>query len=289
MPSTARVPLNLEEVLDIYPMFEDRCQYFSLSRFRRCKNRISSASRQEALRLLDLGREYFTEGQDIEYILRDLASALLCTQCRQSRVGRLASMWSDEVWRYLVDWHGFTIIANTGNGKYRSLQKQRRAEAKALRSNVVRGPMQQAEQTQQAPVEERRPQQQSSGPIIPTRCWEEPANRLSETSVSTSSGLGQAPRVSNTSVVSGSVVPRAVEGDCGICLLGFLVDVTGGSAREYTAAEKKLYETNYDYHRWVWCRNHCGTNYHQHCMDRWIRTSSVLYPKCPTCNRFWIY
>ncbi|KAF7630156.1 hypothetical protein AFLA_010785 [Aspergillus flavus NRRL3357] len=164
-----------------------------------------------------------------------------------SRVGRLASMWSDEVWR--------------------SLQKQRRAEAKALRSNVVRGPMQQAEQTQQAPVEERRPQQQPSGPIIPTRCWEEPANRVSETSVSTSSGLGQAARVSNTSVVSGSVVPRAVEGDCGICLLGFLVDVTGGSAREYTAAEKKLYETNYDYHR----------------------TSSVLYPKCPTCNRFWIY
>ncbi|QMW25248.1 hypothetical protein G4B84_000493 [Aspergillus flavus NRRL3357] len=139
-------------------------------------------------------------------------------------------MWSDEVWR--------------------SLQKQRRAEAKALRSNVVRGPMQQAEQTQQAPVEERRPQQQPSGPIIPTRCWEEPANRVSETSVSTSSGLGQAARVSNTSVVSGSVVPRAVEGDCGICLLGFLVDVTGGSAREYTAAEKKLYETNYDYHRW---------------------------------------
>ncbi|KAE8317981.1 hypothetical protein BDV41DRAFT_572449 [Aspergillus transmontanensis] len=271
MPSQARLPLDLAEILDIYPLFEDRCQYFSLSRFRRCKNRISPASRPEALRLLDLGMKYLTGGQDIEYILRDLASVLLCTQRHQSRVSRLAGNWSNEVW-----------------SKHRSLQKQWRAEAKALRSNGVRGPMQQTEQTQQAPVEERRPQQQPSGRIIPTRCWEEPANRVNETSVSMSSGLGQAARVSNTSVVSGMVVPRAVEGDCGICLLGFLVDVTGGSAREYTAAEKKLYETNYDYHRWVWCRNHCGTNYHRDCMNRWIR-SSVLYPKCPTCNRFWIY
>ncbi|KAE8417975.1 hypothetical protein BDV36DRAFT_295563 [Aspergillus pseudocaelatus] len=289
MPTQVMPPHTFAEMLNITPWVECRCLGFNISRLRHCKNRISPASRAQALKLLNLVTEHFNQGRDIRSLLADLASMLLCIESHQSQVRRLANKWDFQAWRYWVGRRDSTTTNNMGNSENRSVQGQQGAEARALRSDVMRGPMQPMEQTQQAPAEERRPQRQPPGQCIPARCWVEPANRGNETLVRSSSGLGQAAGVTNTSVVPGMVAPRVVDGECGICLLGFLVDVTGGSAREYTAAEKKLYETRYDYRRWVWCRHHCGTNYHRDCMDRWIMVSGFMYPKCPTCSQFWLY
>ncbi|OGM44409.1 hypothetical protein ABOM_006948 [Aspergillus bombycis] len=284
MSPQATLQHQLSEILNMHPPPEYQCLEFSISRVYRCKNTISPVTRAAAPRLLNTSSRYFNEGRDISGILVGWSTLLLCTQSHQSQWYRLARKWAFQVWRYSLGRRDSTTTTDVASNENRLVQGQPGAEASgALHSDVVHGPV---EQAQQASAEEWRPQGE-----VPRPCHhEEPtASSVSEESVRSSSSLDQAAQALNTSAVSGMVAPRAVEDECGICLLGFFVDVTGGSAREYTAAEKELYETVYDDDLWVWCRRHCGTNYHGECMDRWIETSGNLHPKCPTCSEFWVY
>ena len=46
---------------------------------------------------------------------------------------------------------------------------------------------------------------------------------------------------------------------------------------------------DYDVNLLVWCRGHCGTNFHRRCMDRWIGTfRGDSEPTCPICRREWV-
>ncbi|KAE8400633.1 hypothetical protein BDV37DRAFT_286507 [Aspergillus pseudonomiae] len=278
MPLQSTLPHQLSKILNIHPLQEHQCLEFSVGRVHRCKNTISPATRAAALRLLNTGSRYFNEGRDISSTLIGLSTLLLCTESHQSQWYRLARKWDFQVWRYSLGRRDSPATKDMGNSEDRSVQGA--GASSVLHSDAVHGPV---EQTQQAPAEEWRPQREVPGSYPPE---ERTASPVSETSVCSSSSSGQAV---DTSVVSRMVAPRAVEDECGICLLGFFVDVTGGSAREYTAAEKKLYETEYDDERWVWCQGHCGTNYHRDCMDRWIETFDDLFPRCPTCSEFWVY
>ncbi|PLB41084.1 uncharacterized protein BDW47DRAFT_100470 [Aspergillus candidus] len=46
---------------------------------------------------------------------------------------------------------------------------------------------------------------------------------------------------------------------------------------------------DYDVNMLVWCRGHCGTNFHRRCMDRWIeKFRGDADPTCPICRREWV-
>ncbi|PKY06755.1 hypothetical protein P168DRAFT_303022 [Aspergillus campestris IBT 28561] len=45
----------------------------------------------------------------------------------------------------------------------------------------------------------------------------------------------------------------------------------------------------YDVNLLVWCRGHCGTNFHRRCMDRWIeKFRGNADPTCPICRKEWV-
>ncbi|PLN83581.1 hypothetical protein BDW42DRAFT_64605 [Aspergillus taichungensis] len=46
---------------------------------------------------------------------------------------------------------------------------------------------------------------------------------------------------------------------------------------------------DYDVNLLVWCRGHCGTNFHRRCMDRWIEMfKGDSEPTCPICRKEWV-
>ncbi|KAJ5467170.1 hypothetical protein N7475_004922 [Penicillium sp. IBT 31633x] len=105
------------------------------------------------------------------------------------------------------------------------------------------------------------------------------------------------------------ITPRAnrreVEGECGICLCNLNasqqhvnVDADAdadtdeqeesdgdGDDRDNESDEED--EDDYQDEDLVWCKAHCGVNFHKGCIDQWLETAHA--PTCPMCRGDWRY
>ncbi|PYH77385.1 hypothetical protein BO82DRAFT_435920 [Aspergillus uvarum CBS 121591] len=92
---------HLSEILDLYPDEERWCAGYAPSKGRRCHNPISGANRVSAVRLLDEGSGRMRQGEDIDDLLVDLASLVLCRHVHQkdqrSQVPALVKKWQDRI------------------------------------------------------------------------------------------------------------------------------------------------------------------------------------------------
>ncbi|PYI17963.1 hypothetical protein BO99DRAFT_444219 [Aspergillus violaceofuscus CBS 115571] len=92
---------HLSEILNLYPDQERWCAGYAPSQGRRCHNPISGAHRGSAVRLLDEGSERMRQGEDIDDLLMDLASLVLCRHVHQkdprSQVPTLVKKWQEKI------------------------------------------------------------------------------------------------------------------------------------------------------------------------------------------------
>ncbi|KAB8073526.1 hypothetical protein BDV29DRAFT_135548 [Aspergillus leporis] len=289
--SSPTEPDHLSEILNIHILTEPNCLAFSSSNNSRCKNTINTYTREKAYADLDIASNWLNPEINIDRNLITIAGFLLCTADHQFQVQSLVTGWKAKIEisrSALRQKPPNTTLMDMEHALIRSLyggsgNRQSTADESMISSGVVREGVQRVEEALWHPTTMPAPR-----PLI-VDCVQQ---RL-ELSTSTSRSIPPTVRTFDPQVVPVGMRPRPVEGECRICMFSFFAEVSREGIREYNEKEKETFRHRYDNQRWVWCRNDCGTNYHRHCLNEWIRTllqkKDRKAPTCPICRKLWVY
>ena len=272
---------NLSYIINVDPWSPCfTCVGWAPSQRRRCRKAIAQHNRSYASRLLEEGTIQLLCGEDVGYILEELAPRVLCRNLHQYQVNEMVCLWEQKVSAHLEDQRArlrATIrrlrrLRRAEYSQERDLQLPARGEPS--RSAIVglglsSDPVYQTEASRtrrsvsvrQSSTSSFQRASQVSGidhrPPSPTA----PAEPVIESIESSQSG-------STTTAVRRRI---GLNDECSICQERFILNSTS-SDRSQTL----------NGHDIAWCRARCGINFHSRCINEWKRVNvGVSQVNCP--------
>jgi hypothetical protein len=278
-------------VLGVSP--DEACLGYVYAYRRRCRNTIDSNGRRQIGECLRQGTECLERGQEPPgWILHRIAALGLCWS-HQYQIGNLLMQWQNKVKEYREENPSVNEPARTRSGAIYEAPQGRAQTActscpaywrcanhlqayDPAQSVAPRPVRQDPEDTTEPPVPEL--QVRSSPAPTPTN-----DQLMSELPYASTMDLGKP--------LHPLRMPKPVEGECCICLVS-LHDKVGtesaGQPRNLCTIDGL--PDGYDPAQWLWCKGHCGTNYHRSCILSWLkRFHDPACRTCPTCRENWVH
>ncbi|KAK2882475.1 hypothetical protein FQN49_000305 [Arthroderma sp. PD_2] len=244
-PTRVAHRLSLGDIIEV--CVEPICVGFAPSKGRRCHNPIAQPNRAFASRLLDQGTSKLHNGESVSWILKELASRLLCRGNHQDQACSIAQRWE-------------RLVAESAYG-----QAVHAPATTPRRVTYTLPPRQLRQSVRQRPIE------QESNLFVPSRSPSVTSSNVPRNYTPRRIALPPATRTRQVPVPAPSAVRKRIRRteDCPIC------------------QERLLPSLSSNGQSITWCKALCGSNFHADCINEWGRSGPRSRFNCPCCRATW--
>ncbi|PGH18201.1 hypothetical protein AJ80_04588 [Polytolypa hystricis UAMH7299] len=237
-----------------YPF--ETCIGRAVTRNRRCRHLITLSNTTISMDYVAQANGLFNRNldlKDLEPMLQNIASALLCQQNHQDQISEVVETWMRKLVDYRAERNRQRLALHREHGRL--------WDQAYIQSHIVLMNAQAANNAFRVPL---------VGP---------PDSNLYQHAIAQQLPYlyGLQPAIAKR---------RDIEEDCPICFTP--LDQPPFSCPD-SSTEKKAPSISVDADSVWWCKSGCGKNFHRSCMDEWIKNSTRrrTNPTCPNCRVKW--